>query len=188
MNEQLKNFITKYIWIVIVLFCIRCLISGEGLINNFSVYDIFGYSGEAISVATFIMLLYERVLWKYDPFNCTPVLYKSYSGTIISSYDNISRQSSLEIKQTLLTVKVICTTGESKSKSVCASIYELCGEKKLTYCYLSEPDALVRSRSPIHYGNAMLCVDNPKKLKGQYFTDRKTIGDMRFDADIVRNN
>jgi hypothetical protein len=28
----------------------------------------------------------------------------------------------------------------------------------------------------------MLCIDDPSKLQGQYYTDRKTIGDMEFTA------
>lgn len=47
---------------------------------------------------------------------------------------------------------------------------------------LNTPKAEVRHRSEIHYGTAMLYVDNPKVLKGQYFTDRKSTGDMVFNA------
>lgn len=184
MNEQLKKFIKLYMFLGITLFILRFCISFESIIHDFSLYNIYGYAGEAIELATLIMILYEKVLWKYNPFSNTPVLYKKYSGTITSSYDNTSHQSSLEIKQTLLTIKIICTTEESKSKSVCYSIDDSCGEKILTYCYLNEPNALVRSRSPIHYGNARLCIDNPRNLRGQYFTDRRTIGDMNFNAEI----
>ena len=184
MSEQFKKFTKKYIWVVIILFSLRCLFSGENLIHNFSVYDIFCYAGEALGIATFTMAFYERILWKYDCFNDTPVLYKKYSGTFISSYDNIERDCSLEIKQTLLTIKIIFITDESKSKSISASIDNIYGEKILTYCYLNTPNAMVRNRSQMHNGTSMLCVDEPRKLKGQYYTDRKTTGDMKFDAEI----
>lgn len=183
MDEQFKKFINKYIWIVIILFSFRCLLSGENLITNFSAYDIFCYAGEAIGVSTFIMLLYEKILWKYLHFEDTPILYKSYVGTVTSSYDGNEYHASLKIEQTLLTIKIIFISGESRSKSVCYSIDDLYGEKRLTYCYLNEPNALARDRSPIHYGTAMLCLDNPKELTGQYFTDRKTTGDMKFKAE-----
>ena len=32
----------------------------------------------------------------------------------------------------------------------------------------------------MHYGTAMLSIENPEELKGQYFSDRKTTGDMNF--------
>lgn len=129
MNEQLKKFINKYIWLGIILFSIRCCISRKSLFNSFSLYDLFGYAGEAIGVATFLIALYERLLWKYDYFNDMSVLYKKYSGTFISSYDNIERQAQLEIKQTLLTVNIIFITQESRSKAIYASIDNLYGEK-----------------------------------------------------------
>ncbi|VYT63219.1 hypothetical protein [Clostridium paraputrificum] len=183
MDEQFKKFIIKYIWVVIILFCLRCLISGENLISNFSAYDIFGYAGEAIGVSSFIMVLYERKLWKYSPFEDTPILYKKYTGTISSSYDGNEYSASLKIKQTLLTLKIIFISDESRSKSVCYSIDDLYGEKRLTYCYLNEPNASVRNRSSIHYGTAMLCLDDTNELIGQYFTDRKTTGDMKFKSE-----
>lgn len=58
-------------------------------------------------------------------------------------------------------------------------------EWQLTYCYLNVPQANVRERSAMHYGTAMLCVENPEELKGQYFSDRKTTGDMKFYVEDV---
>lgn len=183
MNEQVKRFICKYIWLAIIFFSIRCFISGQKLIANFSAYDIFCYAGEGIALATIIMMLYERKLWRYLPFEDTPIFCEKYTGTISSSYDGKEYPASLKIKQTLLTLTILFQSGESKSKSVCYSIDNLYGEKRLTYCYLNEPNALVRSRSSIHHGTAMICLENINELTGQYFTDRKTTGDMKFNAD-----
>ena len=73
-------------------------------------------------------------------------------------------------------------TGESKSKSLTASIDEVLGEMQLTYCYLNTPKSEFRHRSEIHYGTAMIAISTPQKLEGQYYSDRKTNGDMRFEA------
>lgn len=180
MSESLKKFRNIFIWITIFLFCIRCYISGKSSIQSFSFYDIYGFSAEAIAVSSIIMFFYEKKLWKFNPFSGVPVLHKKYKGQFISSYDNVEREASLEIKQTLLTIKIIFITRESKSTSTCTSIDEICGEKVLTYCYLNTPSASVRNRSEIHNGTAIICVDNPEELTGQYYTDRKTIGDMKF--------
>jgi hypothetical protein len=75
---------------------------------------------------------------------------------------------------------VVFITGESKSKSISASIDKIQDEWQLTYCYLNVPQANVRDRSAIHYGTALLCVENPEEIQGQYFTDRKTTGDLKF--------
>ena len=56
-------------------------------------------------------------------------------------------------------------------------------EWQLTYCYLNVPKAKVRERSAIHYGTALLCIENPEEIHGQYYTDRKTTGDMTFSPE-----
>ena len=164
----------------LVIFCIRCFLSDTEMITEFSLYELYGYIGEAIGFSTIVMLFYEKKLWKYNPLEKTPVLKKKYSGTIRSTYDGIERPATLEIKQTLLSVNIIFISGESKSRSISSSIDKIYDEWQLTYCYLNIPQANVRSRSAIHFGTAMLCIENPNKIQGQYFSDRKTTGDMKF--------
>ena len=124
----------------------------------------------------------KSILLPYQNGRYARIHAKKYIGSLITSYDNIERSAELEIKQTLLTLQIILITGESKSKSLSATIDDILGETVLTYCYLNTPNANVRDRSEIHYGTAMLCVDNPRKLTGHYFTDRKTRGDMKFNS------
>jgi hypothetical protein len=88
----------------------------------------------------------------------------------------------MEIKQTYLSINISIDTNESKSKSFIASIEKRGGEQQLTYCYLNTPIASVRDRSAIHYGTAKLCLDGPKKITGNCFTDRKTTGYMQFTS------
>ncbi len=130
------------------------------------------------------MIFYEKKLWKYDPFVKIPRLHKEYEGVFISSYDSKERKVTMTIKQSLLSVEVILKTDESKSKSLSASIDNILGESQLTYSYLNTPNASVRERSAIHYGTAMLCVDNPDMIEGTYFSDRKTTGDMILDRSL----
>lgn len=182
MSTQYKSFLSKTVWVVIVLFAVRCFISWTELTTNANLYSIYGFAGEAIGITIAIMAVYERLLWRYNPFEKTPALKEKYKGTLISSYDGKTRDATLEVKQTLLSVHVTLTSGESKSKSTSASIREILGETQLIYCYLNTPKSEVRYRSEIHFGTAVLCVDNPQKLTGQYYTDRKTIGDMEFVA------
>lgn len=175
-----NKLIKKSLWIAIIAFCCRCFLCRTTTIIEFSLHNIYGYAGEAIAFSLFIMVLYEKYLWKIDPSEKTPVLNKKYRGTFISTYDKIEREASLEIKQTLLTISVIFSTKESKSISISSSIEKIENEWQLTYCYLNAPKANVRDRSAIHYGTAVLCIENPKKIQGRYYTDRKTTGDMEF--------
>lgn len=180
MTEPQSKFTKKVVWITVIMFCIRCFISGTKTITDFTIYDLYGYTGEAISITALLMLAYEKILWKYDPLEKTPVLKKRYKGILVSTYDGIEREATLEIKQTLLSVNVVFITGESRSKSILSSIDKIEDEWQLTYCYLNVPKAKVRDRSAIHYGTALLCIENPEEIHGQYYTDRKTTGDMTF--------
>lgn len=182
MKKQNKKLITICMWCGIVLFAIRCAISWESIIENASAYELYGYAGEAIAVATLFGLLYEKVIWKLNPFEKTPKLSKEYNGTIKSDFDNIERPATLKIKQTLLSINITLITEESKSNSLSASIDDIMNETKLTYCYLNTPKSEFRKRSQIHYGTATLSLTNKKTLEGQYYTDRATTGDMLFKA------
>jgi len=182
MSKQFDKLMKGTVWCILIVFAIRCLLSWNDLINNFSAYNLFGYAGESISITTILVVAYEHWLWKFNPLEEIPILFNKYDGFLISSYNNSKRPIKLEIKQTLLTTSIILISGESKSKSMSSSIDEILGEKLLTYCYLNTPNSSVRYRSEIHYGTAMICVDNPQELKGHYYTDRKTIGDIELKA------
>lgn len=183
MSEQQKKVINICAWITAILFALRCALSWESIVSAPSIYSLFGYAGEAIGIAAIIAVLYEKFLWRLDPFEKTPKLAKRYAGSLKSTHDNIERKAVLEIRQTLMSVYITLTTDESKSTSLTASIDEISGEMQLTYCYRNTPKSEFRQRSEMHFGTAMFLITDPTFLKGQYYTDRKTTGDMSFAAD-----
>lgn len=182
MKNQYQKLLKISLWTVIIVFSVRCAISWQTIVNDFSFYNLWGYAGEAIGLASVFVILYERYLWRINPFEKTPKLAKQYTGTLTSHYDNIERPATIEILQTLLSIKVFVTTNESKSSSLSASIDDFLGEMQLTYCYLNTPKTAYRHRSEVHYGTAIICIKDPQNLFGQYYTDRKTMGDMTFTA------
>lgn len=182
MKNQYQKLLKISLWTVIIVFSVRCALSWQTIVNDFSLYNLWGYAGEAIGLASVFVILYERYLWRINPFEKTPKLAKQYTGTLTSHYDNIERPATIEIQQTLFSIKVFTTTSESKSASLSASIDDFLGETQLTYCYLNTPKTAYRHRSEVHYGTAILCIKNPQKITGQYYTDRKTLGDMTFTA------
>ena len=53
------------------------------------------------------------------------------------------------------------------------------GHKYLIYNYINEPDVTIRGRSQIHYGTAKLRYkEEDGALEGNYWTDRKSVGDI----------
>lgn len=183
------------VWVTIVLFVIRCLIDSSGIavaINrreyfNCS-YSIYGYAGEAIGATAIFMAVFNKWLWKKKPFYLLtgdlPVLAKHYKGIISFVWNGVNqtRNSEIWIDQTFLNVSVKFGTNESTSNSVTASIEKVNNEQQLIYTYLNTPRAELQDRSAIHYGTAMLCVDDSKKLTGNYYTSRSTRGSMMFQA------
>lgn len=196
MSEAAKKFMNIAIWVTIILFVLRCGIDWENLSATVSGhkltecgYSVYGYAGEAIGAATIFMMLFNKWLWKFKIFNWIrggmPILSKKYTGIITFDWNEKkqTRISKIEIEQTFLKVIVKLGTDESSSNSLTATIETINNEKQLVYTYLNTPKAELQSRSEIHYGTAMLKVDNPERLTGNYYTSRLTRGSMDFKAD-----
>lgn len=183
MNGAAKAFMKRCAWTLLIIFSIRCAVSWGEICVDFSLYLLFGFAGEAISVTAILGAIYEKILWKYDSFLKWPVLYGTYEGVIKPNCDNRERKIDVQVKQTLFSVHVILKSEESKSKAFTADINERDGEYILCYSYLNRPNAEVRDRSEIHYGTAILSIsDKSHRLEGEYYTDRKTTGDMMLWA------
>lgn len=183
MNKQQKEIINICVWGTIVFFVLRCMIDWKSILKEVSIYNLYGYAGEAFGVAAIFTGIYEKTLWRLNPFEKFPKLAKRYHGTLKSSYYNIERNGTLEIKQTLLSIQITLITSESRSTSFVASIDDIYGEMKLTYIYLNTPQMKYSAQSVKHFGTAVFSLNDPMVLEGQYYTDRKTVGDMTFIAE-----
>ena len=180
MDQRLKKTVQITCWIFAIVLLARYIYSCIVLSQIPTAREFVGYADESISIAIILFTIYERWLWRINPFESTPKLKREYSGSFVSSYDNAEREAKLEIKQTLFTVQIVMTTKESKSKSLSSSIDDILGEKQLTYTYLNTPKTAFRHRSEIHYGTTMLTINKDGTLSGEYYTDRQTRGDMNF--------
>ncbi|WP_436802038.1 hypothetical protein [Streptococcus dysgalactiae] len=149
-------------------------------------YSLFGFVGESIGIGTIFLFLFEKWIWRFSfipKLHGTPVLATKYAGTIHSNYDDKDRPANLVVNQSFLKIVVKLGTQESSSGSLNADIQEINGQNTLVYNYLNTPQADVRERSPIHYGTAILRIQDDSVLSGDYFTDRKTTGTMSFCSD-----
>jgi len=190
-----KKFIEISIWVAIALFALRCwvgwtdlnaTITGKTIIEF--CYLMFGYAGEAIGIAAPFMAVFNKWLWRWKPLNLLaggkPILSKRYKATLRfkeADQDQV-RDSEISIEQTFLNVSVRLETDESFSNSITAAIKEENGSKMLIYTYLNTPRAEIQDMSAIHYGTAMLDVNDPKHITGNYYTTRLSRGSMELEA------
>lgn len=195
MNEAAKKFMTMSIWVAIVIFVLRCWIGWNDItaaVEGKKVlacgYSIFGFAGEAVGITAVFMACFNKWWWKWKPLNWLaggmPVLANHYKGKIRFCWNDVEqeRDSEIGIEQTFLNVTVRLGTVESSSNSVTAAIETINNEKMLVYTYLNTPRAEIQDRSAIHYGTAMLSVNDPKHLEGNYYTSRISRGSMDFRA------
>ena len=176
MIDNVKKHIGWLIPISIGVYLLAVLITTKWFPDK-TIIDCIGYTG---TIVTLLSVTYIQWLWRFNPLEKTPKLRKEYTGTFTSTYDNVKRTVEIKIKQNLLRAIIYLKTDESSSKSVISGLYEDCEQKWLTYVYLNTPIATVRERSEIHYGVCRLLVDDVNFLTGQYFTDRKTLGDIEL--------
>ncbi len=183
-------------WLTLILFVLRCGIGWIEIKTSIEssyllkcCYLLFGYAGEAIGIAAVLMCVFNNWAWRWGPINKVtgqmPIFSKRYKGTLSFEMNGViqTRNSNLEIDQTFLNIKVRLRTNESASQVIRASVEEIHNEKQLLYMYINEPKAELRSKSPMHYGTAMLRVVSPEKISGNYYTDRLTRGSMEFTAE-----
>ena len=185
MDERTKKTISRSAWTTIVLFIIRYLvglIDGLDFLKCDNWYDYFGAAGEAISVATVILLAYNKWIWQFNPFDSTPKLKGSYTGRLYYNNNGQKKSKSISvfITQTSLRVSVKITTNEITSNTITSDLIEENGEMALYYTYITNPSSQYSDQNPIQHGTCRLIQKEKNKLEGQYWTSRKTIGDIKL--------
>jgi len=150
----------------------------------------------AVTGVSFGLLMWEQWLWSWWVFRpwltTRPDLRGTWKGILVSSWvDPVTRlgrgeiEVYLVIRQTYSALDVRLLTAESSSISLSASIIEEGqGVYTLAVTYRSTPRILLRQRSPISHGGALLSVRGAPahQMDGEYWTDRNTKGELRFAA------
>lgn len=148
---------------------------------------------DVITVYTILLLLFTKWAWKWPVFKGWlvpfPNLQGTWKGTLESTWINPETNAKIPPKEVLLVIRqsfnsISCTmhTDESTSHSTTAQINEedAGGTFTLSYNYINRPNASVKHRSAMHDGAVILeIIPSPiKKLKGEYWTNRKSTGDI----------
>jgi hypothetical protein len=147
-------------------------------------------------------LLWRKLWTRFPALNriAFPDLHGTWEGTLVSTWIDPTTNKPLDpipvkfwITQNLFDVLVRMRTGESVSYSTRHFAEANRGLQvfRIWYSYENRPNAQYVSRSARHEGIAWMEVDlatEPQKLRGQYYTDRKTSGDIeieRVNAEVV---
>lgn len=175
MNNNTFKLMEKGFWAVIILFIIRCLITKPA-----SAYDCFSFAGEAIGIASILMGLYERLFWRYNPFEKTPKIQGSYSGNIEYIYNGNTgmKDATIMISQSLLSTNVKIKTDEIDSNTIASNIVYENGSYILYYTYITNPKSKYSQANPIQFGTCRIIIENRANFHGIYWTTRSTRGDI----------
>jgi hypothetical protein len=156
---------------------------------------------DVVLVYTLVYLLFTRWGWRWKAFQPwlvpIPWLQGTWRGRIVSTWTDPTTgavpppvDAFLVIRHTFDGVSCTLLTAESESSSSAAAltIDEASDRKTLSYNYLNEPRVTVRGRSERHTGAAVLklATESPLCLTGEYWTSRKTTGEMEFSFESRR--
>lgn len=188
---MVKYNLGRYITVIVVL-SIALFLAIAFFRNDLSFKSLDTIWEDITTTVTFITLICTVFIswaWKWRIFQGWlvpfPCLSGRWVGEIKSTYnsDNNSIPVEVFIKHHFFNIQIKIKTAESSSISTCGSfdIDEDRGLKQLIYSYQNNPKATVRDRSEIHYGTTRLEIsDDTKILEGEYWTSRKTTGDIKL--------
>ena len=149
----------------------------------------------AVGVVILLLFAFDHWLWRIPllarVLHC-PLLRGTWRGQLRSTWKDSTTSQGIEpidvflvVRQTYSTISQRLMTKESSSRSLVASLEVSRDEvPTLSSMYQNVPDLLKQGRSRIHHGALMLEVQgNPaNRLKGYYWTDRDTKGEVSLDA------
>lgn len=134
----------------------------------------------AIGIFQILEEMFDKWFWKFKfiqlLFNTNiPDFQGNWQGTVHSSHKKKATTTiEVNIKQTWKKISIELRTKNSHSASLAASIVN----NKLICVYRNEPFNQAVKTMHSHLGTAILTLENPKKIFGDYFSgrDRKSIG------------
>jgi len=148
-----------------------------------------------VFVYTILYVLFTTWAWRWRLFTGWlipfPYLGGTWRGTIASTWNNPETGTRPAPIEAILVIRhkfdsISCTlfTTESESQSDAAALQLDDGSdrKILSYNYTNDPRVSVRGRSERHTGAAVLrlATQPQMRLTGEYWTSRKTTGEMDF--------
>jgi hypothetical protein len=189
-NLNIKPFIYLILIFSGVFWFSVAYIRGLNLSDVFDFFKVLPTVAIIDGVLIAIFIKWGWKLWIFKnwlvPF---PDLNGTWEGTIKTTWiDPKTGQTPapipaiLTIKQTFTKISCVMRTAEMTSYSF-SEDFKLESDnqlKQLSYSYTSKPLTTISDRSPVHDGSIVFEIigDPVQKLKGQYWTARKTTGEI----------
>jgi hypothetical protein len=199
--EKINNKIQLYIKLILFLMILILLIYYTSTSKDIVVVDILYQIPKAISIYYVAGLIFSKWFWKWNIWKGwlvnVPNLQGTWKGFLKSDWIDPETKQGVEkipifltIKQNLDNISCEIMTKESGSYSLSADILYINKKLQFSYTYNNIPRSGFRDRSQIHNGASLLKIINKpsKKLIGEYWTDRKTRGEIDlefFSNDII---
>jgi len=186
-----------YLWALISSSILAYFIVSK-IIPPAGVFDGLGIISIVVMIDGLLIGLFVTYGWKwrffYDWFVPFPDLNGTWKGEINSNYidENTGKkiekiEVELKIRQSFVHTHCLLETKTMESRSFVAQ-FDINKEEqrlKLVYSYSGEPIASSKDTNPSHFGTAMLNIeDKGTTLKGSYWTDRETTGELIFKKKL----
>lgn len=189
-NLHTKRFALAIFGVFAICFSFVASRSGRTISDLWSVLTI---AYKTIPLVLLVVGIFVSYAWRWKVFRGWlvpfPDLNGTWQGTIQTTWINPETGNTppaipaiVTIKQSFTRISCILRTAESASYSCFSDFWLDDAEqvRKLGYSYHSEPLPSVIDRSPPHKGTMIfeLIGDPVEKLKGIYWTSRKTTGEV----------
>ena len=191
-NLNIKRFALTIFVVYAICACWIAYRSGK---NITSLWDIITSSYKTLPLVLIFITLFVSYAWRWKVFRSWlvpfPDLNGTWQGTIQTTWENPKTGAIpppipviLSIKQSFTQISCVMRTAEMTSRSYLADFW-LNGDEQirmLGYSYHSKPLPTVVERSQPHDGTIVFeIIEVPaKKLKGTYWTARKTTGEINL--------
>lgn len=147
------------------------------IIAQLATGNIWQAIGISVTIAILLHTLYQSFLWRFNKFEKTPKLYKKYRAEFISTYNGEMKSfAEITVRQSLSSISVTERWGKSTCESKTAELKKTdAGNWELYYTYYTKAITTNTEKTgdEAHYGTCILDIQNPDKITGHYFTDRK---------------
>ncbi|WP_412030606.1 hypothetical protein [Deinococcus yunweiensis] len=156
--------------------------------------DVFNVATNTAAIFGALLALFQGWLWRTWVGRLLqwpiPNLTGTWRGTVMPGVPPAGQPLAppsevyLVVRQTAFGFRATLLSVQSASRTVAAEFTQLNGDVELVYSYVNTPLQNIQHRSPVHQGTAVLTMASgrPRSMRGLYFTQRLTRGELLFDA------
>lgn len=181
MNNNTRILVEILSWTTAIAMAVVAAISyGYNLMNLVKIIST------VVGAVDIIFILYTKLLWKWLNFFKIPKIAGKYEFTMEYTFEKKKgeKKGQAKITQDFFGAKISLKTDEIISDSIMANIDHDNNEPILYYVYRARTyNTETREKNPDKTGTAILMIEG-NRLKGDYFTDRESIGKIIFEKMV----